>query len=559
MADVRCAALYRVSTQKQVRHGADEATIPLQQTAIRQFLDTHHPDWELVAEWAEEGVSAYRNSSADRDIVQDVLRAAARKQFEVLLLFKADRLSRRSLEYPVVLAQLKRLGVRTVAVADQMGGRELETDGQYDKLLRFIEGWQAETESYNTSIRVSEAMRQKSLRGEWLGGRPPFGYRVVRLPDGKASIEVDPGEAATVKIIFDWYLDERLGLTAITKRLNLEGIRTRYGSPWHLAVVRRVLLNPLSCGRMTSGRTRRGQRANSATRVNRREWDAQVVVTATRPQLEIVSPERWDAAFARLRSYNGAGSEHHRGEKSGFLLSGLVRCGTCGGPIYGLTTMKKRRTDGTPVKVTCYACANRRHRGTTVCSGQLSYSQRRVEAAVLSSVRRVLGETVDQERVIARAKEIASQALFHSRVRGDEARRRIDEARRVHQAWVARLDAFFGNPESSLYDEALLAGKVREAGERVAALEATLEQTAVAEAKADSQLRELERFLRRASDWWRAFLGASPAEQKVILRQVVDHVSLSREGYTIFYRVNVGTEAAVLEWREAAGWGSPTQ
>jgi DNA invertase Pin-like site-specific DNA recombinase len=556
MADTRCAALYRVSTQKQVRHGVDEDTIPLQRTAIREFLTKYHPDWQLVTEWAEEGVSAYRNSSADRDIVQDVLRAAARKQFEVLLLFKADRLSRRSLEYPVVLAQLKRFGVATVAVADQVGGRELETDGQYDKLVRFIEGWQAETESYNTSIRVSEAMRQKSLRGEWLGGRPPYGFRVARLPGGKAALEIDPDEAATVRRIFDWYLDEGLGMTAITKRLNAEGVRTRHRSAWHLNSVRRVLLSPLACGRMTYGRTRRGQKANTAVHVNRKDWDEKVVVTGHSPELQIVDPERWDAAFARLRSYNGVGSEHHRGEGNAFLLSGLLRCGTCGGPVYGRTTMKKRRADGSPVKRPWYVCNNRRTRGTTVCSGQMSYSKQKVEATVLASVLRVLGESADREHVIARAKEIAEQSLFHSRVRGEEARRRIDEARRVHQAWVSRLDAFFANPSESLYDEELLARKAKESAGRVAALEAELEGLAAAEGQAATQMKELERFLARATNWWRVFLAASPEDQKRIIRQIVDHVAMSRDGYTIFYRIEAGPEVAALEWREAAGWSA---
>lgn len=556
MADTRCAALYRVSTQRQVRHGQDEDTIPLQRTAIREFLTKYHPDWRLVAEWAEEGVSAYRNSSADRDIVQDVLRAAARKQFEVLLLFKADRLSRRSLEYPVVLAQLKRFGVLAVAVADQIGGRELETDGQYDKLVRFIEGWQAETESYNTSIRVSEAMRQKSLRGEWLGGRPPFGFRVTRLATGKAALEIDPDEAATVRRIFDWYLDESLGMTGITKRLNAEGVRTRHRSAWHLNSVRRVLLHPLVCGRMTYGRTRRGQKANTAVYLNRKDWDEKVLVTGHHPELQIVEPERWDAAFARLRSYNGVGSDHHRGEANAFLLSGLLRCGSCGGPMYGLTTMKRRRADGSPVKRPWYVCNNRRTRGTSVCSGQMSYSKHKVEATVLASALRVLGEAADREHVIARAKEIAAQSLFHSKVRGEEARRRIDEARRIHRAWVSRLDAFFADPGASLYDEQLLASKAKETGERVAALEAELDGLAQAEAQATEQIKELERFLRRASNWWRVFLTAAPEEQKRIIRQVVDHVTMSREGYTIFYRIEAGPDVAALEWREAAGWSA---
>jgi site-specific DNA recombinase len=552
-AETRCAALYRVSTQRQVRRDADEDTIPLQRTAVRAFLEQHHPDWRLVAEWAEEGVSAYRSSSEERDIVRDVLRAAARREFEVLLLFKADRLSRRSLEYPVVLAQLRRMGVRTIAVADQAGGRELETDGQYDKLIRFIEGWQAETESYNTSLRVAEAMRQKKLRGEWTGGRPPYGFRVVRLDSGRAVLAIDPDEAAVVRRIFAWYLDEGLGMTAITKRLNATGVATRHGARWHLHSVRRILLQPLVSGRIAAGRTRRGRKANSSVYVNRADWDRRVTMTGHDPALEIVAPERWDAAFARLRSYNRPGSEHHRGEASAFLLSGIARCGVCGGPVYGLRRRRRRR-DGTEATTSRYVCHNRRTRGRAVCEGQASFSQGRVETAVLASVLRVLGEATEREHVIARARAIADQALFHRRLAGEEAARRLDEARRVRDAWVARLEALFAHPEQSPYPEALLAHKVAETSARIESLEREVAALAEARAQAARQLEALERFLAQASDWWKVFLKAPVAEQKRILRALVERVTLAREGYTIFYRLDVNAELPAVSWREAGGW-----
>jgi DNA invertase Pin-like site-specific DNA recombinase len=182
---IRCAALFRVSTVKQAqrRNDADES-LPVQREAIRRFLAEYHADWPLVCEYAEEGVSAYHNSSAARDVLQDMLRAASRHEFEVLLVFKADRLSRQSFEYPVILSQLGHCGIQVISVADTPGGRSLDTEGQMDKLLRFIEGWQAETESYNTSVRVSEAMRQMAEKGKWTGGTPSYGFRLTASREG---------------------------------------------------------------------------------------------------------------------------------------------------------------------------------------------------------------------------------------------------------------------------------------------------------------------------------------------------------------------------------------
>ena len=78
----RCAALYRVSTPRQITRDAQtDETLPVQRAAIRAFVQDH-PGWSLVAEYREEGVSAYRNAAAARDVLQNALRDAANDAFD---------------------------------------------------------------------------------------------------------------------------------------------------------------------------------------------------------------------------------------------------------------------------------------------------------------------------------------------------------------------------------------------------------------------------------------------------------------------------------------------
>ena len=60
----RVICLYRVSTVGQVDHD----DIPMQKTACREFV-AQHPDWEIVDELSEKGVSGYKVSSNDRDAI----------------------------------------------------------------------------------------------------------------------------------------------------------------------------------------------------------------------------------------------------------------------------------------------------------------------------------------------------------------------------------------------------------------------------------------------------------------------------------------------------------
>ena len=96
--------------------------------------------------------------------------------------------------------------------------------------------------------------------------------------------------------------------------------RTSAGGHWVGASVQVILRNPVLNGTMVYGR--RGKKANAA------EHDL-IRVDGVFPK--ILSDEEWAALQQRLDIRR----EHSRGatHKSEYLLSGLLRCGRCGGPM----------------------------------------------------------------------------------------------------------------------------------------------------------------------------------------------------------------------------------
>ena len=74
--------LYRVSTIGQVDHD----DIPMQRLACREYAKTH-PDWEIIDEISEKGISGYKVSATDRDAIVEIKKRAAQHQFDVLLVF----------------------------------------------------------------------------------------------------------------------------------------------------------------------------------------------------------------------------------------------------------------------------------------------------------------------------------------------------------------------------------------------------------------------------------------------------------------------------------------
>ena len=69
-------------------------------------------------EYFEGSNSGYKNSVAERDVLQEALRDAENRAYEILAVYKDDRLGRRMLEVPIYIMKLKRFGVDVYTVKD---------------------------------------------------------------------------------------------------------------------------------------------------------------------------------------------------------------------------------------------------------------------------------------------------------------------------------------------------------------------------------------------------------------------------------------------------------
>lgn len=81
-----------------------------------------------------------------------------------------------------------------------------------DKLINYIRYWQASGESLKISERTKTRMQQLTSEGFYCGGRAPYGYRLVKTgrvnPKGRDvhDLQIIPGEAEVIRIVFDYYI-----------------------------------------------------------------------------------------------------------------------------------------------------------------------------------------------------------------------------------------------------------------------------------------------------------------------------------------------------------------
>lgn len=259
--------------------------------------------WE-VAEAITDSVGASRHSKGKRTGWARATRILEAGEVDVLVTWEASRANRDLTAY----AALRDLCAQTGTLWCYSGRtHDLTTsDGRFttglDALL-------AEKEADQTAERVQRAIRANAAKGR-PHGRRLFGYQRTYDPTTgqlTGQIPYEP-EAAVVRRIFADYLTG-MGVPAISRRLNAEGITTGTGGRWEGSQVRRVLINPSYVGL----RVHRGEVAAEAT------WEG------------LVPREDFDRANTRLKAWPRHQQNHTPAHR---LLTAVTRCGLCGGRMH---------------------------------------------------------------------------------------------------------------------------------------------------------------------------------------------------------------------------------
>jgi site-specific DNA recombinase len=222
-----------------------------------------------------------------------------------LFVYNTDRLSRNQQTWAVIRYKLLAHSVTLHTASGQM-----KLKNPVDDLML---GILSEISQYDNRIRAERSRLgrfQKVQQGNWKGGPPPFGYRLVNR-----RLEIDPFESGWVRNLFDWY-GSGVAIKTIQSRLSREGVLTRQGNAqWSLGSIQLILRNPgLYRTRRLHGQDGRGDRTDPDTRD---------------PKLFHLAQDR--------RTDNRKHRDAVRPAKHFYLLRGLLFCGHCGSPMGGPT------------------------------------------------------------------------------------------------------------------------------------------------------------------------------------------------------------------------------
>ncbi len=370
----------------------------------------------VAAEFSDAGISGA--ASGNRPGLQAMLAGARARAFDVVICEALDRLTRSGGDTWDLYEDLRAEGVAIHTIAE----------GAVETLHVGLKGTMNALFLEELARKTRRGQAGVAREGRHAGGAPAYGYRRRRQLDAAGEpiaglLEIDPTTSAVVLDVFRRYASGR-SPRAIAAELNALGVPGPRGGQWNASTINGnaargngLLHNRLYAGEMVWGRHSWTKDRRTGKR-RQRSADAGGIVRTPAPELRIVPEGLWREVQARYAAVSHGTQGSRAAVRPKRLLSGLVRCGCCRGPMIFSGPGGRLQ------------CTLRRERGPTACANGRTAPGGQVEARVLKAI---ASNLLHPAVIEAAVREVhAESARLKAETRKDRARleRELEEGRR---------------------------------------------------------------------------------------------------------------------------------
>jgi site-specific DNA recombinase len=481
---LRVATYTRISTDEERQPNSLEA----QRVRLGKFVGSQ-PGWRIERPYEDQ----FTGTVIDRPALTRMLKDAKLGRFDVLLVYRVDRLARSIRGLAQIIDELDQAGVVFRSATEPF-----DTGTPAGRMMVQMLGVFAEFERALIVERITAGLERKAARGGWCGGQRPFGLSRIA---GQDFLSRNDTEAPLVPVIFDHYANRQIGSSALATWLNENGYRTKTGKLWTSASVITVLRNRVYLGEI----------------YYRGNWYAA-------PHEPLIDTELFDRAQTLL-SERGEDRSQRRSNPTEYLLSGRVQCGRCGKPYIGTAS------HGRNGRYTYYTCFTRMRYGTEHCAND------RLPADQLEkAVTRRLWKILDDHDLITAAIE---QTYTRLTERSDEQTSELEGVHRKLTETRTAMDRYFRAFETGTMPEDTCAPRIATLGEQAKALQARAAELTALDDDTEQPERTTTADLEHLRGELRAALcNAPPARAKTVLQAVIDEIRVhARDNIQPTFRV----------------------
>ncbi|WP_419491228.1 recombinase family protein [Anaerotruncus massiliensis (ex Liu et al. 2021)] len=285
----------RVSTLEQAKEGY---SIGAQTERLKAYCLAR--GWTLHRIYTDPGHSG---AKLDRPGLQEMIRDIEKKNVDLVLVYKLDRLSRSQKDtlYLIEDVFLKN-GISFVSLNENF-----DTSTPFGRAMVGILSVFAQLEREQIKERTQMGRIERAKEGLWKGGGAvPVGYEYNPQTN---ELRLNEYEALQVREVFDMFVNRHYAYNRIARELCKKGYRHKNGGWEYASTIKVVLSNPIYTGRIVwQGESYQGQHK------------------------AIISEEIFEEAQKRR---SDIAAREGSSFKSTQLLSGILFCKHCGGRYYG--------------------------------------------------------------------------------------------------------------------------------------------------------------------------------------------------------------------------------
>jgi DNA invertase Pin-like site-specific DNA recombinase len=226
---LRCAVYTRKSSEEGLEQEFN--SLHAQREACEAYIASQRSEgWVLVRDQYDDG--GISGGTLERPGLKRLLADVEHGLVDVAVVYKIDRLSRSLMDFSKLVEVFDRNGVTFVSVTQSFNTTTSMGRLTLNILLSF-----AQFEREVTAERIRDKIRASRMKGMWMGGVPPFGYRVENR-----KLVIDEERAVHVRWIFAQFLEIGSG-TELAREVGKRGIRTPRGNRIDKKYLYRMLNN----------------------------------------------------------------------------------------------------------------------------------------------------------------------------------------------------------------------------------------------------------------------------------------------------------------------------
>lgn len=192
----------------------------------------------------EEMVSG--ESIEDRPKVQELLDEVTAGKYRGVLVMEIERLARGNTRDQGEVAEAFWGSETLIVTPSKTYDPTNEFDEEYFEFGLFM----SRREYKTIRRRMQRGLIASIKEGNYVGSLPPYGYDIIRLNKKERTLKLNE-QSEYVKMMFEWFVNDRLSAGEIARKLTLMGVPTKTGKiEWNRGTIKEILQNNLYTGKI---------------------------------------------------------------------------------------------------------------------------------------------------------------------------------------------------------------------------------------------------------------------------------------------------------------------